>query len=131
MFLGSSLESWLITLVFAAIAAILAIFARAIVVRERREASKTAQTDGGTDWDTTTEQAEQTASCEQDAWRCHFPSGKFMRSWYLNMDVLEEGVTELGSRYRILRDNDTGILYYADRMGMSVIVKDYARTRYA
>ena len=68
---------------------------------------------------------------ENDGWEYSFPSGKFIDSWYLNMDVLEEGISELGSRYRILKDNDTGVIYFYDRSGMAPLVKDYRRMRYA
>lgn len=68
---------------------------------------------------------------ENDGWEYPFPSGEFIRSWYLNMDVMEEGVSELGTRYRILKDNDTGVIYYSDRGGMTPLVKDYRRARYA
>ena len=66
-----------------------------------------------------------------DVWNEPFPSGTFVESHYLNMTVLDEGFTAIGSRYRILKDNETGVLYYADRGGMTALVKDYARTRYA
>lgn len=67
---------------------------------------------------------------ENDGWEYPVPSGEFIRSWYLNMDVMEEGVSELGTRYRILKDNDTGVIYYSDRGGMTPLVKDYRRARY-
>lgn len=67
-----------------------------------------------------------------DIWNEPFPAGKqFVNSSYLNLEVLDEGFTEIGSRYRILKDNETGVLYYADRGGMTLLMKDYARTRYA
>lgn len=147
MFLGSSIQSWLVTLFFAGVAVMLARVAWTIVQQDRRRAAAKASyyADGdaadaasatGADDATVGPDGpgfrQSTAKTnEKDAWDSYFPSGKFMRSWYLNMDVIEEGVTALGSRYRILRDNDTGVLYYADRNGMSVIVKDYQRTRYA
>ena len=66
-----------------------------------------------------------------DVWNESFPAGPFVKSYYLNMDVIDEGFTAIGSRYRILKDNETGVLYYADRSGMTLLLKDYARTRYA
>ena len=144
MILGSSIQSWLVTLFFAGVAAMLARVVWTIVQQDRRRAAAKAShyadgdaADAASANDATVgpdgpDSEQSTAKTkEKDAWDAYFPSGKFMRSWYLNMDVLEEGVTGLGSRYRILRDNDTGVLYYADRNGMSVIVKDYRRTRYA
>lgn len=68
---------------------------------------------------------------ENDGWEYPFATGKFIKSWYLDMDVLEEGISELGSRYRILKDNDTGVIYFYDRSGMTPLVKDYRRMRYA
>ena len=141
MFLGSSISSWLVTLIFAGIATILALFVKAIVAEDRRRAAAKdkdyyANGDAAAAPEPESEsESEHFANTnkdkDKDAWDVYFPSGKFTRSWYLNMDVIEEGVTGLGSRYRILRDNDTGVLYYADRNGMSVIIKDYRRTRYA
>lgn len=132
MFLGSSIHSWLITLFFAGVAMILARVAWAIVQQDRRRASaKEGNCYTNNDAADATDPEIEFTKTEKDVWDVNFPSGKFTRSWYLNMDVIEEGTTGLGSKYRILRDNDTGVLYYADRYGMSLIAKDYTRTRYA
>ena len=89
--------------------------------RAKRPATKKATEAREFDW----------SLLEPDGWEHCFPTGKFIKSWYLDMDVLEEGVSELGSRYRILKDNETGVIYFYDRSGMSVLVKDYRRMRYA
>ena len=126
MFLGSDVGEWFVVAVLFVLTMILAAWVVAIEKERKRRLAKTKakerhQQQERSEW----------VFPENDGWEFPCSSGEFIKSWYLKMDILEEGLSELGTRYRILKDNDTGVLYYYDRVGMTPLVKDYARTRYA